>query len=133
VSARKPRASAVVALNSAIRPSLDSSILNPNPKPKTKSAQSEDNSLTFAKKQERFHAGTVTEALPMLSVIEQTPTAALVTQADKIARLHATASKALQLEEHRLAVVVNVGLLHNFGECRCKLIQAGQTGRLGFD
>jgi len=110
VSASKPPASAVVALNSAIGPSLDSSTLNPNPK--TKSAQSEGSSLTFAKKQERFHAGTVTEALRMLRVIEQTSTAALVTQADKIARLHATASKALQLEEHKPAVV-NVGLLHN--------------------
>ena len=52
----------------------------------------------------------------MLEAIKQTPTGDLVRQADKIAKLDATARKALALEEHRPKVVVNVALLAQLGE-----------------
>jgi hypothetical protein len=59
----------------------------------------------------KYHFKASVKALRILEAIESTPTATLVPQADKIAKLDATARKALVLEEHEPAVVVNVGLL----------------------
>ena len=42
-----------------------------------------------------------------METIESTPTAALVPQADKIAKLDSVALKTLALQEHRPVVVVN--------------------------
>jgi hypothetical protein len=74
--------------------------------------------LPFEQKQEHYHTGASNEALRMLEAIKQTPTGDLVRQADKIAKLDATARKALALEEHKPKVVVNVALLTQIAERR---------------
>jgi hypothetical protein len=62
-------------------------------------------SLTLEEKQAEYDSKASVEALRILEAIESTPTAALVPQADKIAKLDSVARKTLALGEHRPVVV----------------------------
>ena len=74
--------------------------------------------MSSEEKQREYHSQSALEALRILDAIQQTPTSELVHKADKISKLDAMARKALALEEHKPAVVVNVGLLADLSQRR---------------
>jgi hypothetical protein len=67
--------------------------------------------LTFGEKQTRYGQMMADHALRVAYTVKALPSQSLIVNADKIAKLDSVARKALNLEENKPAVVVNVGLL----------------------
>jgi hypothetical protein len=67
--------------------------------------------LTFEEKQARYGDIMAEHALRFAYTVKSLPPQALIVNADKIKKLDETARKALNLEESKPRVVVNVGLL----------------------
>ncbi len=84
----------------------------------TKSRRDAHERMSFDEKQREYHTQSALEALRILDAIRNTPTSDLVQRADKISKLDAMARKALNLDEHKPSVVVNVGLLSNLATRR---------------
>ena len=85
---------------------------------------------TFEAQQTAYATGSAREAIRMLDAIRSTPTTDLVRQADKIHKLDATARKALALEEHKPAVIVNVGLLSAIADRTLNKLQAVEVEQI---
>ena len=69
-------------------------------------------------------------ALRVAYTVKSLPSQALIVNADKIKKLDETARKALNLEENKPTVVVNVALLHALSERRRAKLVSRDTGRL---
>jgi transposase-like protein len=80
--------------------------------------------LSFEEKQRRYTEMMSNHALRVATVVKNLSSQALILNADKISKLDSVARKALNLEENKPMMVINVGLL---ASGRAPLIQANKT------
>jgi transposase-like protein len=92
--------------------------------------QDEISQLTFEQKRTRYAQMMADHALRVAYAVRSLSPQGLVVNADKIKKLDETARKALNLEENKPTVVVNVGLLHALSERRRAKLLSRDTGRL---
>jgi CENP-B N-terminal DNA-binding domain len=86
--------------------------------------------LSFEQKRARYAQMMAEQALRVAYTVKSLPSQALIANADKIKKLDETARKALNLEENKPTVVVNVALLHELSERRRAKLLSRDTGRL---
>ncbi len=67
--------------------------------------------MSFDEKQQAYTDALASEAVRMAQIVRALPSNQVLSNADKIAKLDATARKALRLETDKPAIVVNVGFL----------------------
>jgi hypothetical protein len=84
--------------------------------------QDEISQLTFEQKQARYAAMMAEHALHVAYTVKSLPSQALIVNADKIKKLDETARKALNLEESKPAMVVNVALLAQISERKRNIV-----------
>ena len=92
--------------------------------------QDEISQLSFEQKRARYAEVMAEHALRVAYTVKSLPSQALIVNADKIKKLDETARKALNLEENKPVVVVNVALLHALSERRRAKLVERNTGRL---
>jgi hypothetical protein len=78
--------------------------------------QDEISQLSFDQKQTRYAEVMAEHALRVAYTVKNLPSQALIVNADKIKKLDETARKALNLEENKPAMVINVALLSRIAE-----------------
>ena len=72
--------------------------------------------LSFGEKQDKYRELTANEAMRVALLLRNMPAAMLLQHADKVAKLDATARKALNLEESKPSTVINIGFLQSHSQ-----------------